>query len=682
MATSADLSTELDAERRHLLLARDCLDRMRLRAERLNDTAGDELTAWALGRTRAHRLAALAIGPDVPLFFGRLDLRDTERLHIGRRHIRDDAGEPVVIDWRAPVAIPFYRAHPGDPMGVARRRRFGFVGAALTSFEDEALAAGTDSPAGGAGTAGGASRIVLDEIERPRVGPMRDIVATIQPDQDELVRSSLDQSLCVQGAPGTGKTAVGLHRAAYLLYTYRERLSRSGVLVIGPNAAFLRYIAGVLPALGEVGVTQCTVPELTQRTEPTVSRTRADEPPEVATLKGDARMATVLARAVNLLVVRPAEELVVPFVGRRYRIWPEELRRYVDDLRRDPAVRFGTGRERLPMTIAQRVRRLAEEDGMSPPDRAVERLARSGPVTAFVDTHWPALDPATLLARLYTEPDFLATAARRDLTAEEQAVLRRPDRPPSLRAARWTAADAVLLDELAAHVERPESYGHVVLDEAQDLSPMQLRAIGRRCPGGSMTVLGDLAQGTAPWAAGDWESVLALLGKPDAAISYLTTGYRVPAEVVELANRLLPHLAVTVPPGRALRSGTDTLRVRAMATPAGLDAAVLAAVRDTEEGSVGVIAAEAAVPALARALAAAGVAVASPDHPEAAERVTAIPASLCKGLEFDHVVLVEPAAIVAAEPRGLRRLYVALTRAVSRLTVLHSDPLPAELTAA
>src|SRR5687767_13735451 len=230
---------------------------MRGRAEALFDAgsevAGDPYGAEALGRTLSRRVAELADDPDTPLFFGRLDIEETA-YHVGRRHVTDDAGEPMVLDWRAPLSRKVYRASARDPQGVATRRRFGFVKGGLTSFEDEHLDRGEEL--------GTASRILTNEIERPRVRPMRDIFATIQPDQDELVRADLEDTICVQGAPGTGKTAVGLHRAAYLLYLHRERLRRSGVLILGPNRAFLHYIASVLPALGEIEVQQAAIDDL------------------------------------------------------------------------------------------------------------------------------------------------------------------------------------------------------------------------------------------------------------------------------------------------------------------------------------------------------------------------------------------------------------------------------------
>jgi DNA helicase IV len=281
------------SERSHLQIARSCLSAMRDAAGHIADYGVDELASHALGRLRTQRLEALDADPDAPPFFGRID-RDRESgdrqdgpevFHIGRRHVRDDVGDPVVIDWRAPLARGFYRATAEDRMGIRLRRRFGFSAGVLSSMEDEHLDRGE--------ALGLSSELLREEIERPRVGPMRDIVATIQPDQDELVRADLDTSLCIQGAPGTGKTAVGLHRAAYLLYTYPDRLRRSGVLVVGPNNAFLHYIAQVLPSLGEGGITQSTVAGLLGRDA------SGTEDAPLAVLKGDARMAAVLRRATT-----------------------------------------------------------------------------------------------------------------------------------------------------------------------------------------------------------------------------------------------------------------------------------------------------------------------------------------------------------------------------------------------
>jgi len=307
-------------EREHLKVAESCLAQMREDADRIADYGVDALASETLGKLRAERLAALAADPDAPAFFGRTD-RDNESFHIGRRHVRDTAGDPVVIDWRAPISRAFYRATPVDRMGVRLRRRFGFSRGVLSSYEDERLDLGEDL--------GLASNLLREEIERPRVGPMRDIVATIQPDQDELVRADLDTSLCIQGAPGTGKTAVGLHRAAYLLYTYPERLRRSGVLVVGPNDAFLHYIAQVLPALGEGGIRQTTVEELVGHVPVSASESSA-----VAVLKGDARMADVLRRAVLAQVVKPTGDVLAIVATKRYRVPEHRLRRYVDDARR------------------------------------------------------------------------------------------------------------------------------------------------------------------------------------------------------------------------------------------------------------------------------------------------------------------------------------------------------------
>ncbi len=690
---------DLATERAHLAESRAALHRMRLRAEALYATganvSGDPFGAESLGRALARRVAELADNPDVPLFFGKLDfaahglalaataadapilIADTDddvasTHYVGRRHVTDDRGEPLVLDWRAPLSRAFYRASAKDPQGVATRRRFGFAGGTLTSFEDEHLDKGEEL--------GTASRILTAEIERPRVGPMRDIVATIQPEQDELVRAALAESICVQGAPGTGKTAVGLHRAAYLLYLHRDQLRRSGVLILGPNSAFLHYIAAVLPALGELEVSQSTVDELLTRVP-----VRATEPVAVAAVKHDARLARVLRRALYARVARPVEAMTVKDESYRWRISTEALRRVVDDVRRED-LPYGTARERLRARVVALLQRQVEARGDSPGEVWLRRMARVAPVTAFLEACWPAVTPAGLVHALLSGapadpaapdgPDLLAVAAEGILDPAEQALLRwaKPAKTP--KSTRWTAADAVLIDEAAGLIDRETSLGHIVIDEAQDLSPMQYRAVARRIEHGSVTLLGDLAQGTSPWAATDWATALAHLGKSGTAVVPLTTGFRVPEAVVQLANRLLPALQVDVPAARSLRAD-GWLHLREVPE---LSAAVVDAVRVAlgEEGSIAVIAADADVPELAGALAEAGIATGDADA-DADTRVTVLPATLAKGLEYDHVIVAEPAHIAAAEERGLNRLYVVLTRAVSRLDVLHAEPLPAAL---
>jgi hypothetical protein len=438
-------ANELTAEQEHLAAARAALRRMRERAEALFTTgdgvAGDAFGAESLGITLARRVAELADNPDVPLFFGKLSQQTGEVHHIGRRHVTDDAGEPMVLDWRAPVSRAFYRASATDPQGVAVRRRFGYAAGALTSFEDEHLDRGEEL--------GTASRILTSEIERPRVGPMRDIVATIQPDQDELVRADLETTICVQGAPGTGKTAVGLHRAAYLLYLHRDRLRRTGVLVVGPNRAFLHYIEAVLPALGEVDVQQSTVDELLARVV-----VRATDPPAVAMLKHDPRMATVLRNALWRRVREPAEALVISDGSYRWRVGVPALTRVIEEVRRE-APPYTTGRERVRARVVALLQRQAElRRGDSPGEAWLRRMGRAKPVADLLDQMWPAVTPESLVYELLSDPASLRAAADGVLDSAEQQLLGWPKhgggggragaRPRSVRAARWSADPAVL----------------------------------------------------------------------------------------------------------------------------------------------------------------------------------------------------------------------------------------------
>ncbi|MFB7505391.1 HelD family protein [Streptomyces broussonetiae] len=672
----------LARERAHLSASRGALRAMREDVEALDikDVTANWVNAEVLARQIDERIKALADLSDTPLFFGRLDYlhapgadraegAEGEQFYIGRRHVHDADGDPMVIDWRAPVSQPFYRASKKNPMDVGLRRRFGYTGGDLTAYEDEHLS----DPAETATT----SKLLQQEIERPRVGPMRDIVATIQPEQDEIVRSGLSGTVCVQGGPGTGKTAVGLHRVAYLLYAHRERLARTGTLVIGPNRSFLHYIEQVLPALGELAVQQATVDDLVARREVV----RGTDEAAAAVVKGDARMAEVLRRALYAHVSMPTEPVVVVRGSRRWRVAAHELEDVVKELlQRD--IRYGAAREALPQRIAHAVLVQMERSGEAPDDRVQDAVARNTAVKAAVKALWPAVDPAKLVLRLLTDADFLAEHAEGVLDEDEQKTILW-DRPVrSVKSAKWSSADAVLIDEAADLIQRTHSLGHVVLDEAQDLSPMQYRAVGRRCSTGSATVLGDLAQGTTPWATRSWDEALGHLGKREGVIEELTAGFRVPTDVITYASRLLPHIAPGLTPVASVRENPGFFEVRTATRTAEVVAACEELLRN--EGSTGLIAADARIPALAEALTAAGLAHLAPGTETTREtRLTLVPASLAKGLEYDYVVLDEPQAVVDGEPderTGLRRLYVALTRAVSGLIVTHAAPLPAQLT--
>ncbi|GGX46961.1 DNA helicase [Streptomyces fructofermentans] len=684
----------LSRERSHLAGSRAALRAMREDVESLDirDVTANWVNAEVLARQIDDRIKALADLSHTPLFFGRLDYLHAvgadlaegargERFYIGRRHVHDANGDPMVIDWRAPVSQPFYRASRKTPMDVALRRRFGYTGGDLTAYEDEHLSDPAEAEA--------TSKLLQQEIERPRVGPMRDIVATIQPEQDEIVRSGLGGTVCVQGGPGTGKTAVGLHRVAYLLYAHRDRLARTGTLVIGPNASFLHYIEQVLPALGELDVRQATVDDLVAHVE-----VRGTDDAAAAVVKGDARMAEVLRRAVRAHVTLPTEPVVVVRGSRRWRVPAHELESIVRELL-DRDIRYGAAREALPQRIAHTVLVQMERSGEAPDDRVQDAVARNTAVKAAVKAIWPPVDPARLVLRLLSDAEYLAGHAEGILTDDEQrTILRtRPGRSP--KTAAWSAADAVLIDEATDLVQRTHSLGHVVLDEAQDLSPMQYRAVGRRCTTGSATVLGDLAQGTTPWATRSWEEALRHLGKREAVVEELTAGFRVPTDVIAYASRLLPHIAPGLTPVASVRENPGFFEVREAAGPSGTTAPgtggpadVVAACEELlrNEGSVGLIAADARVPLLAGALEAAGLSHLAPgEETTLATRLTLVPASLAKGLEYDYVVLDEPQAVVDGEPderTGLRRLYVALTRAVSGLIVTHAAPLPAQLSEA
>jgi DNA helicase IV len=663
---------ELDDEQAYIDRAYVCLAAMRDRTARAADIADSAAQAVDSAIAQAHlrhRLASL--DADVPgLSFGRLDEEAGALWYIGRRHVEDAGGDAVVVDWRAEVATPFYRATAVDPQGLRRRRRFVMTGRRIDDLFDEVF---DDPDSVDAAHHGGIPDPLLAELERERTGEMRDIVATIAGEQDVVIRAPLDTCLVVQGGPGTGKTAVGLHRAAFLLYEHRARLDAEGVLVIGPNPIFLRYIAQVLPSLGEAATRQTTLERLLAGTAYRVTGRDHDA---AAALKGDGRMAAVIAAAVGAAVRPPDERLAVGTTWGTARVDPADVRAALADVRaREVPHNVGRAALRTQLTRLVRadlVRRRSEEVVTT---EAVDAdLRRDRAWTAAVDRIWPALSAPALVRRLLTNRAALAAAAGGLLSAAEQAAIRRP---PTRRAADepWTAADLVLVDEAEAAITGPPRlYGHIVVDEAQDLSTMGLRALARRSRDASMTVLGDLAQATAPAAQESWEAAIAALGRPALAQrADLDLGYRVPASIMDAANGLLLEAAPDVTPTRSVRSGGRPPAVVTVGDDAALgpEVGAAAAALAAEYTSLAIV----VPPGLRSEVDAALVGLPESDR----ARVTTLDPPEAKGLEFDAVVVVEPAVIGGGTSRGLRLLYVALTRAVQELVVVHRLPLPAGL---
>jgi DNA helicase IV len=734
---------ELAAEQEHVDRAYERLDQLRFETEERLRSVLDQGRGGThqfreerdvIVRTSLARLDQLDIG-DQALVFGRIDrLSDggVESFHIGRLGVSGEDLDPLVVDWRAPVAEPFYRATGRDPMGLVLRRHLAAEGRRIVGLEDERFAAGavTDSSIGdrsigdGAGlravSGNGDGPSIVDElevggpgallsaVEGARTGHMRDIIATIQREQDEIIRSPLPGVLVVQGGPGTGKTAVALHRAAYLLYTHRFPLERQGVLVIGPNPLFLRYIEQVLPSLGESGVTLSTVNGLVHGVT-----ARAEEPAPLARLKGEARLAVVVNRAVRTRQRPLRRTAEIPYAAGVLRLTPEISAAVLAAARRRP----GPHNARRRFVEQMVVRRLAEEyqrtadlhgsghqaDGDSDSSFDLSefstQLRRRPEFVDALDRMWPRLAAEELLHDLFGSEALLRLAAKDVLSSDEQAMLLRPRRS-SLGEIPFTAADLALLDEarvllgprraarLGAEAEVPRTYGHIVVDEAQDLSPMQLRMVARRSLSGSVTVVGDVAQATGPWAPLSWDEVTAHLPalRPPRLVE-LTVGYRTPAEVVELSRRVLAGALPGMTPPRAVRrTGVAPRFVSVDGNGDGSLAQAVAGVArelvdEMAPGTVAVLAAGSLVAELSVALDRAGAQAADPRVGGLGAPLSLLPVDLANGLEFDAVVVVEPAEVVEESPQSLRALYVAVTRPTRRLAVVHQRPLPEALQA-
>jgi DNA helicase IV len=727
---------DVPAEQAHVDLAYERLAAMRAAAEAmLQDAFGERGGTFQAVterdirvRNSLSRLEQLQIGREA-LVFGRIDRAapstgaeaasgagpaprnpgEAESFHIGRLAISDRDQEPLVVDWRAPVAEPFYRATGAHPMGLTRRRHFLTEGQRVIDLEDELF-----DPEGGASGVGlglSGPQVLLATLERSRTGRMRDIVATVQREQDEIIRGPLPGILVVQGGPGTGKTAVALHRAAYLLYTHRFPLESQGVLVVGPNPTFLRYIEHVLPSLDETGVELSTVTALYQRSRPVDG-----EDEDVARLKGDARMARVIARAVNDRQ-RPLRRTVnIPFGSRVLRLTPPMSAQAVSAVKRRPGP-HNARRRTLEHILWRYLTEQAGPDGEAEneaagigagltPEELGRILRRQPDMAEALDRMWPVLTPEQLLHDLFGAAALVDLAASHVLTPEERRLLRRARSPIGTEIA-WSEADIALLDEAQSLLgprrrgavdpgETVRTFGHVVVDETQDLSPMQLRMVARRSLSGSMTVVGDIAQATGSWVPASWSQVVENLpARRGWRLVELTVNYRTPAEIMAVAARILEHVAPGMRPPESVRASGAPPKILSASRVDGsfgddLLSLTASAVKDelegisgeNEGGTLAVIVPPSLVDAAGRALSSSNLSYGHAGRGALDEPLTLLTIEDAKGLEFDSVTVVEPARIVRETPQGLRALYVAFTRATRRLVIVHSEAMPAPLAGA
>ena len=688
---------DLEAEQAYIDRAYACLEASRQAASRMTSMVevgrgGTEQARFerdVIWDTMLQRLSQLQLG-DASLCFGRIDGEDAPMpFYIGRIAVSDEHQDPVIVDWRAPVAEPFYRATGRQSMGLARRRHFSTRGRVLLDLEDElfggaAASLGLDD---GRPVISGHGALI-SALETARSGRLGDIVATIQGEQDEIIRAEMPGVLVVQGGPGTGKTVVALHRAAYLLYTHRFPLEGQGVLVVGPNRLFLGYIEQVLPSLGEAGVQLAVLADLVDGV-----RIQGRDMGLTARVKGDLRMATVLRRAVRDRQRRLRSDLVVGFGLTRLRMTIAESERIVAEARRRFRKHNG-GRRYVESELYLALARSSRDEVAAGTVR--ERLRGSPDIRAALEWMWPVLTPAQLLHDLYGSRALLRNAGGGQLTEPEwQALVR--TRSGDVDAIVWTNDDVPLLDEGRALLgpkprarRRPgidddevRTFGHIVVDEAQDLSPMQLRVLNRRSLSGSMTIVGDIAQSTGEWAHRNWQEILDHL--PDRRAprrAELTVGYRLPAPNMALASRVLRVADPDLAPPRSIREDGDPPRIlRVDAATLGRDvvAAALDELLAVGTGNVAVIVPASMVDLVSDAFTESGVDFGRATRHGLDAQITVVPVGLVKGLELDASVVVEPAAIVDEEAQGLRALYVALTRATKRLAIVHARDLPEAL---
>lgn len=671
---------DLPDEQAYISYSYDCLEGMIQRASEIDpESAADPVTAEIIRTNLEDRVADLADERSA-LVFGRIDFKSNETYYIGRIGVKDPStDERVVINWRTPVAEAFYQAHRLDPRGLTRRRQFACEGRRLLSISDdvfEEMLVATEQPSSTGSEIRGADALLAD-LARARTGEMRDIVSTIQAEQDRLIRSALEGVLVIQGGPGTGKTAVGLHRAALLLFQHREILARRGVLIVGPNRAFMRYISRVLPSMGEYSVDQRAIGELGQRV-----RIGRRDSAQARRIKGDPRMAEVIRRALRNRVRSIDREEQLSNEGITVTITPEETVRVLADI--PDTVAHAAGRDRLRALLLDLIHNKAREQ--SRPGRTavdayetfVRSLAAAPQFQSLLDRMWPTMSAQELVSDLLAGPRRMTRAAEGVLTKEEQeSILREPSQ--NLAEERWARSDIPLLDEAEYILRgRGRTYGYLVVDEAQDLSPMELRMLARRCPTGAMTVLGDLAQGTSSWAHDAWDEILDHLPTPKGSrVEELSIGYRVPQEVMALAGRLLPIAAPDINAPDAIRQSGEEPIIKRVQTEEVIERS-LSLVRQfaSDSSSVGLIVPKSLYAAASTALGATDLQFGEAQQGELAQPIVLVLPPYAKGLEFDATVVVEPTRILEEEAQGARSLYVCMTRTTHHLGVVHSLDLP------
>ena len=762
---------EIAEEQAFLDLSLGALDHMRDEARSLRDSAavanmrgaGDLVERDVVMATALSRLDQLAIG-DQPLFFGRIDYAlngsaHADVYHVGRLAVSDEHLNALVVDWRAPVAEAFYRATGVESLGLSRRRHVAIRNNEVTGVEDEYFAddngdlslpedevrSATDEGLVDGGFALGGPGALLAALGRARTGHMGDIIATIQGEQDKIIRTPLAGILLVQGGPGTGKTAVALHRAAYLLFTYRNSLERQGVLVVGPNPLFLNYIENVLPSLGESGVTLSTISGLVTNVP---VRGRDTEPADF--LKGDPRMVTFIANALRTRQHPLRDDVKIP-IGRAIVVLKAQYtKEVVERARRRPGNhnqrRSAIGRELANRLATEYQDRFVHDgaDDISQVGELADLIRTSAQFREVLQRIWPRLSGQELLYDLFGAPALIRAAGKDLLSDEEMALLHRP-RSVSLEETLWTKADAALIDEartLLGPRRRPRpapkvgetdildgvdldsyalnvraaalreaarlapapalvldeaefvTYGHIVIDEAQDLSPMELRVLKRRDLTGSMTIVGDMGQATTISSSASWNTLIEIL-QPRRAVTRvdLTVSYRTPEEVLDFAAPTLRAAAPDLEPPRPVRRAGSVPTVE-MVDPEYFNKTLVEATRrecsTVAPGRVAVIVTGSRVEEMVELLRGEGLDAIDPRDQESrglGADLVVLAAEGANGLEFDATIVVEPAQIASRgsadpkifTPRGLRTLYVAMTRPTRRLAIVACSALPPTL---